>query len=223
MIDIGIVTTATIRPEIIDTTYKSFSENMIDIDFKELPLYLNIDPLPEKDKHLIPDVIAVAEKYFKTVEVFTPDKASFSLAVKRLYERACVHQYVFDLQDDWILTRPVEVKKAIQHISPPIIGVTFNTYNFEKFPHMFCISPTISLGSWVKSVYPHIKDFISPEQQFRHNARVGVKVPHNLVGRSAKFPDPKTVICKDIGRAWINTTEYKKKKVDGKFYTWELR
>lgn len=222
MIDMCVVTTATIRPEILDITYKSFSENMIDVDFKEMPLYLNIDPLPADKLDLIPEVIAIAEKYFKSVEVSTPDVASFPLAVKRLYKKAGKHQYVFDLQDDWILTRPVEVKKALQHIHSNITGVTFNTYNFAKFPHLFCISPTISTGSWVSRVYPHIKPNISPEQQFRHNARKGVKVPPNVVARTAKYPDPKTIIAKDIGRAWLKDTEYKKKNIDGKFVTWEV-
>jgi len=223
MIDMCVVTTATIRPDILEKTYQSFSDNMIDVDFKELPLYLNIDPLPLEDKNLIPQVISVAEKFFKSVDVSTPNVASFPLAVKRLYQKASHHKYVFDLQDDWILTRPVEVEKAIKVIGGDITGVTFNTYNFTKFPLLYCISPTISIGSWVNKVYPYIKPNISPEQQFRHNARKQVKVPRYVVARSIKYPDAKTIIVKDIGREWLKGTKYKKQKNDGKFTTWEIK
>ena len=44
--NINFTTTATVRPDILEKTYKSFTNKLVGIDFSKTTIYINIDLLP---------------------------------------------------------------------------------------------------------------------------------------------------------------------------------
>ena len=219
--DLVVVTTATIRPDILKQTYQSFSDNIIDIDFKKLKLFLNIDPLPKAKIGEIDAVVSVAESFFGEVILNTPERASYPRAVKWLWGKASNHQYIFDLQDDWVLNQEIKIIDAVRKITGRAKGVTLNSYNFKRWPDLLCMSPTIFTGEYIRKVVKHLKDDISPERYLRHITKHPLRIANHMIGYTAKYPSPETIIVSDIGREWMKNNKQKKHNPSGKFTTWE--
>jgi len=97
---IDITTTALIRPQLLEKTYKSFCEKML----KGYPcrLFINIDPFGDTKEYNTQDVINVAQKYFKNVVVNVPKTAHMTTATKWLWNQV-ESKYFFNLEDDWEL------------------------------------------------------------------------------------------------------------------------
>ena len=95
MISLEFCTTATFRPEIIDRTYKSFTDNLLGIDFKISTLYLNVDPIPVGNTK---EVIDVAKKYFGNVVYNIPEEPNFTKAIKWCWSQV-KNEYFFNLEE----------------------------------------------------------------------------------------------------------------------------
>jgi len=214
--EIAIITTATLRPELLDATYSSFKKHIVDVDISDIKLYINIDCVPIDGIDKYEDVVNVAKKYFKDVEVFK-GVGNYPKAVKKLYEKVNKkYKYVFDIQDDWELLEDVKLKDVIEllHNTDDVVGVTLNTHIFMHQPNLFCMSPTILYNNWVKSVYEYIDTNHTPEQQFRGRVKDSNV---NMIAQTVKYPKSDTVIVKDIGTEWRKKRNIQKTK---KFDKW---
>ena len=117
---ITITMTATIRPEVVWRTLKSFKDNL----FKDYPCHLimNIDPVGDK-RYAVSDVANKAYSIFPNSHFFFSPEAHFSKAFKRVWMTAIEPDtvnpfnsstgWIFNLEDDWELLRPVDLLDMI--------------------------------------------------------------------------------------------------------------
>ena len=218
-------TTATVRPELINKTYSSFTTNLKGIDFEKSTLYINIDPLPATGRPH--DVIDVAKKYFGHVVPQVPHKANFCQAVKWCFTQP-KNPYFFHLEDDWQLNEEVNVddlRKILYRTPNTAHAVTLRAYSFKSVADKrICLSPSLyktSFASWVgKRLNPHH----NPEKQLRN------KTKSNPIGglckwaRGVQYPSPKNrIIVKDIGRDWLEENNLEKSQTkEGHFISWRV-
>ncbi|MFW6129803.1 MAG: hypothetical protein ACOC56_01390 [Atribacterota bacterium] len=212
-------TTACIRPAIIRKCYRSFYDRLKGIDFDKCTLYINIDPVPEKEN--AEEVIRVAEKFFGNVFYNTPEEPNFSLALKWCWQNT-TSDYVFHLEDDWELVKEFRVAEVLKYFSKnnyrknviksgrcvkkKIIGITPRAYGFTD--NRLGLTPTLFDGSFIRKVAKRLKKNKNPERCFR-------KMYAREYGQR-HYPD-KTRIkwVKDIGRDWLEAQDYiKNKKYD---------
>ena len=220
---ITFTTTATIRPELIEATYKSFSENLFNINLMECELVINIDPMP-LDKVLDRNkVLEVAQKYFGKVTYNFPETPNFPAALKWTWQNTKT-DYVFNLEDDWQLLQKVNIQQLINILNknPNAIGVSLNAYLFSVNPFRIRLSPGLFRGSWIRESASHLNSLSCPEQQLRN------KLPKHLIRPMLNFPEYKnpkqgTIIVKDTGRMWREKKGLIKNNQNSQvgFFTWK--
>ena len=110
MATIDIVTTATIRPEILDKTYKSFVDNLF-LDRSCFRLIINVDPAGDKHRTQ-QDVLNIAKKYFSDIIYNFPIDPCFTKSVKWLWANT-QSTYVFHLEDDWTINQRIDINDMI--------------------------------------------------------------------------------------------------------------
>ena len=220
-------TTAVVRPQILDRTLGSFSKNLKDINLKECRLVINIDPLPpNRRKH----VIQVARKYFGEVKYNLPKQANFTAAYNWIWSNAKT-EYIFNLEDDWELIKPISIKKILYFFEKnnKLLQVIIRAY---KYTYTTCaLSPSVLHRRFYSAVGGNLKIDINPEIQLRGN-KFGIQMP----SRSSKtishkgsiivYPEYiKSVVLRDIGRQWIRKSKYRKTGSGrkGRFITWETK
>lgn len=210
-------TTATIRPELLDMTYSSFANKLHGIDFNSTTLYINVDPLPSSNIHRIDEVMDVANHYFGKVVSNFPEKANFPAALKWLWERAD-KQYVFHLEDDWVLEQDIDINEMIRMIGSNA-GINLTAYIGLK--DVICLSPGVFRGDWVNKVSKHISTDWCPEKQMRLSTSEQHRIPKDLIIPCLKYKR-NAIVVKDIGRDWLkNNNMEKNAKTIGKFTTWD--
>jgi len=227
-IKMDFTTTATARPDIVDTTYASFSKNLMGIDLKDCRLFINIDPLPNVIDRK--EVTRVAEKYFGEVCTNYPTKPNYTAAYNWVWANAKT-EYIFNLEDDWVLTRKVSVPYLLeyfqQHRELLEVGLRAYSYNYSKCP----TSPSIMHRRYYSAVGGNLDEGVNPEIRLR-GKKFGIEMPTNFEnptistkGKLIIYPEDRSeIILKDIGRDWIEKSEFKKfagNKED--FVTWGLK
>jgi hypothetical protein len=217
--NIDFTTTAMPRPDILDECYSSFDKNLIGINLKENDLYINIDPFPyytdeefSEIKRLSEKCIKVGKKYFKNVFPFTPRKANYSKAYKRIWGNAKT-DFIFNIEDDWRLDRRINIKFLIKEFkSSTLYQVVLRAYNY-KYPAC-CTSPSLLHKRWYKVIAKGLKSNQNPESQIHKNSdgRFGtLLVPNN---NTTKTPEkyivayPEKIVVSDIGREWVKKSPY---------------
>lgn len=130
MENIDIITTATLRPKILDYTLNSFCEKMLK-EQSRYRLIINIDPIGENIKPK--EVLKVAEKYFDNIIYNIPDKPCFTKAVIWCWSQI-KYEYLFNLEDDWELLIPINIDSMITILDnhPDMSGLRLNKENTKK-------------------------------------------------------------------------------------------
>jgi len=221
-------TTAMARPSILNTTLNSFSKNLVGIDLKKCRLIINIDPLPPEIRRK--NVVKVARKYFGEVIYNYPKTANFTAAVNWTWSRAKT-EYIFHLEDDWELTQKVSIPKVIKHfeINKQLLQIIFRAYRYR---YITCaLSPSIIHRRMYSAIGGNLNEKMNPEAQLR-GERFGIIMPRRgkpgitPAGKIVVHP-PKSrkIVLRDLGRAWIRKTKYKKTGAGKKarFLTWESK
>jgi len=219
-------TTAMTRHEIVDRTFDSFSKNLQGIDLKDCRLFINIDPLPEGAQRKL--VIKVSKKYFGEVIYNTPKKANFSVACNWLWSNAKT-EYIFHLEDDWILKEKVNMKDLLRyfdkHKNLQIVQLRAYRFTYDKI----ALSPCIMHKRLYQAIGGNLNEDRNPEVQLR-GEKFGIVMPYPTLkipfeGKIITYPkSSKKIILKDIGREWINKSDYRKQKVKkARFVTWEKK
>lgn len=222
-------TTAVARPNILNKTLKSFSRNLRGIDLKECRMIINVDPLPPDGNRK--DVVKVAKKYFKEVRHNYPETGNFTAAINWVWSNAET-EYIFHLEDDWELIHPVSVPKMLRFFekNDQLLQVIIRAY---RYAYKTCaLSPSIIHRKMYSAMGGKLTTEVNPEAQLR-GERNGIIMPtrSKKKGVSHKrlivvYPEAiRKVVLRDLGRAWINKTPYRKTG-DGKkarFTTWEKK
>jgi hypothetical protein len=222
MHNITFTTTSVNRPEIIEKTYESFNTNLCDINLKSCKLCINVDPLPTSDNRK--KVIDVCKHYFGEVAYKFPNEGNFTRAYNWIWRRAST-EYIFNLEDDWVLTKKISINDMLNHFSlnSKLLQVALRAYpyTYDKCP----LSPSLIHERYYKTVAGKLNVSMNPEVQLRGN-RFGVDLPCGVEKITYKdklvvHPKNNQIVVKDIGRDWIKTTNFKKPKVKSTFTTWE--
>ena len=237
---IEIVTTAVGRTEILHETYSSFKEHL----FKDHPvrLIINIDPVGPDSQE---DVLKVAKKFFPVHRVRMPEEPWFPAAFKWAWEQASA-EFVFHLEDDWKLLREVDLGHMLEVMkgNPKLahlrlhwrgIGEIAKCWKFT-FPWNgsyfecpsenvkevgFCGHPSLLRGKFVRDIAALLQTESNPEKQFHYNRTVVNEVVKWDYGVYGQQNARQTVI--DIGRRWINQSEWRKEGTRAFFRRWEKR
>lgn len=243
MIDkIDITMTGVIRPDILNRTLESIVKNICQ-DRDGFRLVLNIDPIGESIKPA--KVIKTARKYFDDLIFNIPKTPSFAKAVKWVWSNSDA-PYVFHIEDDWIINRQIDVDDMINILKkyeklsslrlyknkmPKRKKVTTFAcswvYNEEGFylakdwRKQFGLNPILIKREFINQALPRMRDTVNPEKQFRYSQEYMRKVIKDWQYGMYTNPGDKALVT-DIGRKWINNTEFTKPKT-GTFLTWEKK
>ncbi len=172
---IDICMTATIRPEIVDSTLKSFSENMFK-DQSNYRLIINVDPIGEN----IPQksILKVAKRYFDDIIYNYPKYPSFTKAVIWCWSQT-TSNYVFHLEDDWKLLTPIDINSMIEILEeyPDLVSLRLNKEKTGNSKHTcrhgfiyhpkISLNPTLFKGEFIRVVSTLMDKDINPEKQLR--------------------------------------------------------
>ncbi len=100
-------TTACVRPELLDQTYSTLNDALVDVDLKtEGTLYINIDPVGiNVSEQAIKEEVDVAKSHFKNVRYHIGEAGgSFSKAASWVLSQP-VGEFFFNIEDDWCFTK----------------------------------------------------------------------------------------------------------------------
>lgn len=246
MIDVTIV--ATMRSCIVRQTVSSFKKYLFtDNLFKGKPpcVIINIDPVgPDPD---VGNVLAAVKSYFpRIVSIRVPGEPSFPKAFKWVWAQTQA-DFVFHLEDDWELLRPVDLSSLIRILEnePDIASIRLPQFH-AGLTHMknwnklfkwngcyyvppekwlgFAGHPMLLNGEFVRKTAPLIDTSKNPEKQFAQMGQTPLKDEFDkwryvVYGEPADPPTPPLI--RDIGRQWIVESGWKKAGSKAFFTTWE--
>lgn len=209
-------TTACVRPELLDQTYNSLSNSLVDVDLKtEGALYINIDPVPDSSEQVINEELEVARSYFSEVHYrIGKTGGNFSRAVSWILSQPR-GEYFFNVEDDWLFDGKICIQDAISQIEssklPNIIQCCcWKSLEIERkiWPakmNKFMLPPSLFKNSTLKPLLKKhpIPATENPEKHFqklRDNQLVDYNTIH--IKKGAKYIDN--------GRHWLEQRGYTK-------------
>ena len=228
---IDITTTATIRPELIDSTFKSFTENMF-TKSSNVRLIINIDPIGD-DNCTSDDVLNVCKKYFSNIIVNTPETPSFARAVIWCWSNT-ISETVFHLEEDWKLLNHVNIGNLISIINScrNLVSLRLSKEVLENIPYVvrekeymivprLSLNPTLFKGSFVRDISKLMTTEKNPEKQLRDSDKTERGLYLKNVKHSVYIPKKgSNCIVEDIGRDWMKNSKFEK---DCGFTAWKLK
>lgn len=194
---IAVTTTAMRRPEILARTYQSF-QGYTRLDFKRMRLFINVDPAPRDGS--TKETLEVARSFFGEVISHTPRVANFAAAVKWLWSTVDA-DYVFHLEDDWIMRKPVRMLDLWDQlqINPHILQVRFRGYHVGNVLRRISLGPGLIRGEICRKISAGLKTDRNPEVQLKTLGQFSIQ----RVGKTIALTVPKGPrVIKDIGRNW---------------------
>jgi len=226
---LDIITPAMGRPEILERTYKSFTEKLTGIEWGLCTCYINIDLFPcfsdelEKINALRVECVDVAKKYFGTVVPNLPVYQTnemyhghFTQAFNWLFKSATT-EHILCLEDDWELLLPVDINELLDRFKKvdTLYQVVLRAYTY-KYPCV-CMSPGILHKRFYKAIAGRYDTLRNPECQIHSRTDLPIFIPNKDNCKESEkyvmaYPqcvnDPRMVIVKDIGRAWMEKSPY---------------
>lgn len=209
-----VCTTATRRPELLDSTYRSLFEATVDFDWRQVPLNINIDPLPHDGRSS--DVRDVAEKWFAAVHVNEPEMPNFSSAVKWLWSTADT-PYILHLEDDWLFVRSISMVDVMNIF---VDNSVCHQVRFRKTGSasstLLGLSPSIICKRAYKPLGQFLTSAANPEVQIHRAA--GEVIPQK---KGVAISYGKTPVVVDIGRKWLAGQRLVRPKIKSNFTRWD--
>lgn len=242
---IVITMTATRRPEILERTLASFRENMFTDETPDL--ILNVDPVGPGD---LRKVMRTARKYFPVTACRVPGRPSFPAAFKWAWlqaSQAREAEFVFNLEDDWELLRPVDLEGMTatlrsskdlailrlpafpagwEHMKNwnlfyPWTGAFFECPEDLRITAGFCGHPSLIKIAFVRAAAPLLDDTRNPEKQF-HRGGPAALIEEVVRWRYGVFAEPGDgPAIRDIGREWMAKAGLQKAGNKAFFTHWE--
>lgn len=237
---IDVATTATVRPDLLDKVYASFTKSFL-TPRDRFRLVLNVDPIGD-DKYTVQDVIDVGKTYFDECVINTPKEPNLSKAVKWCFENV-ENEYVFYLEDDWILHADVKLEKMISILerNSHLHSLGLNKMEKEAFLgqlkkgqwknveaierhyayiQRISLNPVLIKRDFVNRAAKLIRTNYKPESQLRQPNSAMKKVIGK--GKFASYISEEAgyaPILIDVGASWAVKSKWKKKKKNG-FLFW---
>lgn len=236
---IDITMTSVIRPEILRITLDSFCSNLFYDNKFNYRLILNIDPTGE-DKDPM-EVVKVAKSFFDNVIYNIPKEPSFPKAVIWVWSKI-FSDYVFHLEDDWIILRKISLKNMIEILKENdelaclhflrkdrdkkkrvnLFGTSYiykdNYYVSEK-PFGLSLNPCLMKIDFLNQILNHMDETKNPEKQIRYkNPLMQEIIGSWKYGIYGKPFQTKTIYGKN-GLHWRNSMGLIKPK-NKPFLTW---
>lgn len=231
---VNITITATLRPALLDRTLQSFCSNLFRESKKyRFRLVVNVDPIGE---NVDPgEVVFVCRKHIKDVVYRVADKPDFPGAVIWCWSQV-EKGFVFHLEDDWVLKRPVNLSHMINclrkcssfgslRLSKADVSLKARYYRrVVDVPSVVLytenktsLNPTLFDGGFIQNLVPLMDPNRNPEKQLRVS-----KLPRGKYLSKWKcgiyLGAGTESLVVDIGRRWIRRTSYGK---NPGFVRWE--
>lgn len=194
---LSFTTTALVRPEILEQTYLSFSNNIEGVDIAECVLYINIDPVPYSNKinKLRKCMLSIAKKYFNNVVYRLPEQPNFTDALNWCWTQADT-PYIFHLEDDWVLLKKININEIFDLFDKKsALALTLKSYSHKQYG--LALSPSV----WKRSLYKVFAGKLdinrNPESQLKDKCFSYMFNQENIITLGNNN------IVKDIGRAWL--------------------
>ncbi len=202
-------TTAMMRPEIIRRTYESFRKNLIGVDWDTARLYINVDPMPAgADRSEIESACLAAFAPDNIVYNFR-DECSFPAAVKWCFEQPR-GEWFFHLEDDWILTRVMDVGELVAFMQADEKLSVTNLRYYPSTRSEVCLAPGLWRTEHARRIAAGLCMCHNPEVQLRRkftdNPHGDLHLRTNTLGK--QFPGYR--VLEEIGRDWLAKSELRK-------------
>jgi len=170
---IDVVTTATLRPELLELTYRSFHKRLLS-RYRHCRLIINIDPLPVPDETKLEKILAISHRWFPEVVYRTPESPSFPAAVRWAWSQL-ESDFCFHLEDDWLLLKHIDPVRVAGYFAkdPRLAEVTLNPSRNKPIVPGLALRPSFFRRSFIESALPHFDDALDPEKQWRRHLATG--------------------------------------------------
>lgn len=223
---VDIAITATLRPDVLETTLDSFCEKML-YEKNRYRLIINIDPIGEK---IFPKfVLKIAQKYFDNIVHRYSPEPGFTKSVIWSWSKI-KYNYLLYLQDDWRLLRTINIDSMIEILDSnsklASLRLNKNETPINNGDTEFTICPRISLNpilfksEFIKGVTPLMTPDENPEKQLRSSLKSERGRFIRNWSNAIYIKDSRDQIVEDIGRAWMMNSIYKK---ETGFTKWEIK
>jgi len=177
VIDLDITTTATLRPDILQRTYQSFTDKLLKPGIAKYHCVLHIDRI---GMDVIPtEVLAVARSFFDDVTWRISDNPNFGLAQKWTWSHSR-SEFLFNLEDDWQLIRDVDLSEmlSIMQRNPTLAHLRLSTFPTKTLPEGSRKGSGLCLRQW-NAYIPWNGEFFEVPQ--RLNCKLGYSNCPSLV------------------------------------------
>lgn len=182
---------------------ESFVANLAGVDWAASTLHLNLDPVPASGDGKA--LVAHAYHVFGHVCGQCPPEPSFPAAVKWCWAQP-QGAYFFHLEDDWLLTSPVNLIEMADRLT---LDPTLSLVNLRAYRHdddRLCLAPGLWRTSHAKAIAERMRTDANPEMQLRKRSD---KNPHGGLHegyRGVQHPSGGKIVLQDMGRAWMIVT-----------------
>ena len=207
--------TATLRPEILRETLRSFNTYLTGIQLKQQRVFINVDPAPE-NRCSAKDVAAVAQEYFGTVVLNAPEQPNFCAAVKWLWLHAET-PLIFHLEDDWEMLKPTNIGDVVRLLrtNARLNQVRLRKPSSETAMTDYGLSPTVLKLEFCRKIANGLDIARNPERQMRKDfKRLGIQPPSAstilpypirvplIIKANKRCAMDSYVLVRDIGKDW---------------------
>ncbi len=199
------------RGDIIRQTIDSFIDKVVDIDFSESTIYINLDSAPKEVpiEDSSQKTIEYLKSIFKDVIFNIPEEPNFTKAVHWCWSQP-KNDFFFHLEDDWVLEKKIELLPLLDYFNDPkVFAVNLRAYPF-KGPKP-CLLPAIYRKTFCEEFIKTLDFERNPENQLR--AYVAKTDLHNL----HRPEEIKEIILTDIGRSWLLSNGLSRNHISSRF------
>ena len=214
---LDVTITATLRPALLDLTLWAFRRNF----FARLPgtkirIIINVDPLWGEPGD-VPRMAEIARANADDVVMRTPERPGFGEAVRWLWSQSS-SPWVFHLEDDWILTRRIDITRLEREMARPRAAqVRFNRRRNRFFRRpRFSLNPCLLKQEFIREALAAFDPAQDPEKQILRGHLRPLEQKWRYYEHGPAFHD---AIVVDTGRAWRDMLEITKSS-DKMLPTW---
>lgn len=199
-------TTACVRPELLDQTYNSLNDVLVDVDLKtEGVLYINIDPVPDSSEQAINEELQLAKSHFGEVHYRVGESGgNFSRAASWVLSQP-KGEYFFNIEDDWLFRGKICIQEFINKIKSDTRDKILQCIVGEKNQNRIYFPPSLFQTSVIQSI---LTQHPIPENENPERWLCELKVPKQLVDYNVTSLGGAT--CRDNGRKWMKSKGYSK-------------
>ncbi len=212
---IDVVTTATLRPELLELTYRSFYKRLF-YKFRRCRLIINIDPLPTSDPSLLWKTLDICHRWFPSVVYRTPETPSFPSAVHWAWSQL-ESNFCFHLEDDWMLRKHINLEQVAYYfdVEPHLAEVTLNPSRNRSGVQGLALRPSFFRRSFIDMALPLFEDSLDPEKQWRGHLSEGGALEGWHFRLYGDVGDGRYI--KEMGAVWRKAHDFRKWR-DGESY-----